>query len=299
MSSWAAACKGLPLLGAVVLGGCTAAPPPPQQWPGDGCQATVADSTVRSRRWDVQTETAVVAVSALLPRKACFPAVVLTPGGLQPGQSLLSSPLADALSSSGIGVFAWDPPGRGESEGQEDANGPAGQDALAALLRWVAAHDEVDPSMVVLYTRSFGAALGAGALARHPDLQPSHWLDYEGPGWLEEDLDFADPNNRETLAAYADESTDPQQWWRDRSPAAQMADTTTPYRRLQGLPDHALGPRVAHAQAMLSAGTDAHLNTTAVPEKITEQWVQSNVVDGGLSYDGDDAIALVRQSMDW
>lgn len=282
-----------------LLGGCADAVPP-DTWPASGCTVTDGRAGRPARRsWSLAVDGATIAIAAEEPRRAgCMAAVVLVPGGLQEGLSMLSSPLVESLNADGVAVYSWDPRGRGESTGVEDANGAQGQDDLAAVMRWIAAREEVDPDAVVLYTRSLGVALGAGALARHPDLRPRRWIDYEGPGWLEEDLEHAVGRSPETLRELAEASGDPEAWWAERTPAAWISETTVPYRRLQGLPDHALGPRVAHTVAMLSGGTDAQLNGIPAPDTVDEAWVQTNVIGGGLSYDGADAVALVRAAME-
>lgn len=288
-----------PLLALWLLGGCAAEHTAPDTWPSQGCTTSQSDpGYTRERSWTVTAAGTSLAVSARFAR-GCQPAVLLTPGGLQPGLSLLTSPLAEALADAGIAVYSWDPPGRGQSDGEDDANGAQGQDALAGVLRWIAAAESVDPGAVALYTRSFGAALGAGALARHPDLRPHRWIDYEGPGWLEEDLAAAQASPRDQFQALADASEDPDAWFDDRSPARWVNQTTTPYHRLQGLPDHALGPRVAHAAAMLAGGTEPHLNGQPAPMPADEEWIQAQAIPGGLSYDGADAIPIVRDALGW
>lgn len=287
------------LLATLLLGGC-ASEAPPEAWPTDGCRAAAAEAGATAERdWQLSAaDGTLLAIAGLEPRGgACRAALLLTPGGLQPGLSLLTSPLARALSSQGLAVYTWDPRGRGESGGAEDANGATGQDDLAAVLRWVAARPTVDPQAVSLYTRSLGGALGAGALARHTDLMPAVWIDYEGPGWLEEDLDHASGQSPDILRALAASSSDPEAWWAEREPAGFITETRVPYHRLQGLPDHALGTRLVHALAMVSGGEEAQLNSIAAPQDVSEDWIRDRVVSGGLSYDGEDAIAGVRAAL--
>ncbi|MFT5679854.1 MAG: pimeloyl-ACP methyl ester carboxylesterase [Myxococcota bacterium] len=226
-----------------------------------------------------------VSVAVRQPRD-CGGAVLIVPGGLQPGLELLDTDQADTLTDAGLTVVAFDPRGRGESEGEEDANGPIDQDDLAALLRWVAARERVDPDAVVLSSRSFGAAMAAGALSRHDDLRPLAWVDYEGPGWLEDDLTYAEGIGPDALREFAEVAEDTAAWWDAREPAGLIGGVTTSYWRLQGLPDHALGGRIAHTLACVNGATAASevtyngqplplLPTTA--EQLTE-----DAVAGGL-----------------
>jgi pimeloyl-ACP methyl ester carboxylesterase len=219
------------------------------------------------------------------PRGGCSGAVVIIPGGLQSGLSLLETAQSDALVDAGLTVVAFDPRGRGDSEGEEDANGPIGQDDLAALARWVAARERVDPDAVVLFSRSFGAAMAAGALSRHDDLAVLAWVDYEGPGWLEDDLEYAVGIGPDALRAYAEQVDDTAAWWAAREPAGLIGGVTAPYWRFQGLPDHALGGRIEHTFACID-------NADAVPEltynglsltlPTTAEQLTADAVEGGL-----------------
>ena len=261
---------------------------PPTQWPAEGCAATLtAAGRVGEHTWQLQVDDGVeLAVAALQPTgDDCRGAVVLVPGGLQTGLQLLDGEQAPMLAEAGLMVVAFDPRGRGESEGVEDANGMRAQDDLAALLRWVASLDEVDPDQVVLFSRSFGAAMASGALARHSDLSPLSWLDYEGPGWLEDDIAYATDTSAQNLQAMAAAAADPAAWWDAREPAGWVGRITTPYWRLQGVPDHAQGSRLAHAEAMLNGATAAPevvLNRHPVALPVSEEQIEQWVIEGGL-----------------
>ena len=229
-----------------------------------------------------------LAVTMREPRGGCSGAVVIIPGGLQSGLPLLETDQSDALVDAGLTVVAFDPRGRGDSEGAEDANGPTGQDDLAALTRWVAARERVDPDAVVLFSRSFGAAMAAGALSRHDDLAVLAWLDYEGPGWLEEDLAYAVGIGPDALRAYAEQVDDTAAWWDAREPAGLIGGVTVPYWRFQGLPDHALGGRIAHTFACIDSAAavpEVTYNGRPLSLPTTTEKLTTGAVDGGLEPD--------------
>ncbi len=239
--------------------GCAPVEHPPTTWPGDGCAQEQTDR--RARRWHgllVMADGVALSVATREPA-GCSGAVVLIPGGLQPGLSLLDT--------------------------AQDANGPVGQDDLAALTRWVAARDRIDPDAVVIFSRSFGAALAAGALSRHDDLRPLAWLDYEGPGWLEDDLQYAEGAGPDALRAFAGEVDDTEAWWDAREPAGLIGGVTAPYWRLQGLPDHALGGRVEHTLACVNGATAAAsvtYNGEPVSLPTTAEQLTEDAIAGGL-----------------
>ena len=165
--------------------------------------------------------------------------------------------------------MSWDPAGRGGSSGTEDVNGHRAQDDAASVWRWFAAHESVDSTAIVVLSHSFGGALAAGALGRHLDLQPMAWIDRESPGWWAEDLGYAPDFTRDKIEDLVAAESDPDAWWAEREPAGLMAQVRTPYHRLQGIPDHALGSYLGHAGAMLDA-------SVAVPERT----YNGTVIDG-------------------
>jgi hypothetical protein len=118
----------------------------------------------------------------------CFPAVVLVPGGINPGRLYALGGNAQLLSAAGMVVVTFNAEGRADdsgldirSEGTEDFNGHRNQDGLAAIVRYVAQLGYVDPENLGLKTQSYGISMGAGALARHPDLPVKYLIDGEGP----------------------------------------------------------------------------------------------------------------------
>ena len=290
----------------LLLGGsaCHPAQEPPTAWPSAGCAAEdAAEAGLRVRHQEDWLQVGPGALHlrvAVLraPSVVCSPAVVLVPGGLQAGLPLLDAALAPTLAAEGTAVYAWDPRGRGESMGEEDANGAQGQDDLAAVLRWVASQEDVDPTQVVLYSRSFGAALAAGALARHADLAPLAWLDYEGPGWLSRDLDHAHGQSVATLRALSETAADPEAWWAEREPAGWVGAVTVPYWRAQGYPDHALGSYMQHVLAMVNGAelaSEVRYNGAVQTERLSDSAARAAAVLPGLDPDGEAMVQAVRQ----
>jgi len=270
--------------------GCKTVVEAPEIWPNAGCVAdeVAEDVTWNTEQWwqrsiidDVETH-----VQAHVPASVnCTGAIVMAPGGFQAGTPDLNSDQSEALADMGFMVVAYDPRGRGESEGEEDANGALGQRDLAELLRWVAARPDVDPQRVVLFSRSFGASLASGALGRFSDLKVRAWVDYEGPGWMEEDLAHASDQNQETFAAIVDQQPDSDLWWDDREPAGWISNVNVDYYRVQGVPDHALGEWMGHAEAMVGGATSASsvwFNNHLITQPLTADQLRDLAISGGV-----------------
>lgn len=272
---------------------------PPESWRAEGCTASSPDPDDRhpdrqDEVWLLLDAEERMRVHARWPRRAdCVGAVVLVPPGFEAGERLLDKGQADALSERGVAVLSFDPRGRGHSDGVDDINGYQGQDDLAALLRWLSARTEVDPTHIVVSSRSFGGALAAGALGRHEDLAPAGWVDVESPGDLSEDLAWAPELNQERFAEVVDPQ-DPEAWWAEREPAGLIGTVTSRYHRIQGIPDHALGERTLHAVAMLSGAVMAeetvYNGIPMAPEEATPEFVRDNAITSGEVVDPDDWI---------
>ena len=222
----------------------------------------------------------------------CLPLVVIMPPGLQAGTKDIETDWSNALVELGYWVLHWDPRGRGESTGQEVANGPAGASDAAAVLRWASALPNVDSDRISLLSRSFGGALAAGALAQHADLEPNLWIDYESPGWLLDDIQYVEGRSRTQLEAMAQDAF----WWQERSPAYWAPNVGIPYVRLQGLPDHAQGPRFEHAQAVLERLSSSEIWLNAEPWS-EGQISETVLIGGGLRPDSDAFIAQLQLAL--
>jgi pimeloyl-ACP methyl ester carboxylesterase len=261
----------------------------PASWPQSGCASEPVGSAagVQRRDWWLESgDGQELWMEGRWPKgRDCSPAVLLLPGGFQAGTDELDGGQADALAASGIAVLVFDPSGRGKSEGEDDHNGFAAQDETAEVLRWLASNDDVDPTRVLVRSRSFGGALAAGALTRHPDLRPLAWVDVESPGWLEDELPYAPLTNQQTMTELAEQAGDPAAWWAEREPAALVAGLTLPYHRVQGLPDHALDNYMGHAVAMLEQAlptTAVFLNEQPLTTPLTEEEVKERAVHPGI-----------------
>ncbi len=273
--------------------GCTQVVVAPTTWPTEGC--TSAAVTVAGEGWrtDVLLERpdgVQLAMANRFPEgPECVAAVVYAPPGFDPGLDRVGEAQALALADAGFATFVWDPRGRGESAGEEDANGFLSQDDFAAVVRWAASQASVDPTRVLLYSRSFGGTLAAGALARDTTLAPLGWVDFESPGWLSDDLAYATEHTAERVQSLADASGDPEVWFSEREAAGFMGDVAVPYHRAQGNPDHALTTLQA-AIAMVNGATSSpavRLNGVLITEPLTEETVAAGAGDDALDPGGE------------
>lgn len=269
----------------LLLMACQSLIHPPFEWSERRCRysppSNSTKSTIQRYLWideDVQLN-----VVAQGPDSGhCLPAIVVMPPGLQAGSKDVNTTWSEQLSLAGYWVIHWDPRGRGESTGLEVANGPQGSSDAAAVLRWASALDGIDPDKIMILSRSFGGALAAGALGQHRDLAPYIWVDYESPGWLQEDIQQVEGRSREQLESMATGAD----WWLERSPAYWAPNITQPYFRIQGIPDHAQGARYAHAQSILERmGTEKSWINLEIWDgsKLSE----TDLVSGGIHPDDD------------
>ncbi len=117
-----------------------------------------------------------------------LPCVVMIPGGLGAGRTMVLRATARTLAARGVVVAGFNARGRSSgklrdrrSAGREDLCGPGDQDDLAAVIRHLAEWPSVDAARLGIYACSFGLVAAAGALARHPDLPVAWLVDEEGP----------------------------------------------------------------------------------------------------------------------
>ena len=167
------------------------------------------------------------------------------PPGLQEGVKDIETQWSDALVDLGYWVLHWDPRGRGSSTGQEVANGPEGASDAAALLRWASALPNVDSHIELPYCRGLLAVLWRRV----------HWHStlIWGPIYGSTMRPLA--GCLRTFSMSKVDLGNNSKQWRSMSCGGTNALQPIgrqylgiPYVRLQGLPDHAQGPRFEHAQ---------------------------------------------------
>jgi pimeloyl-ACP methyl ester carboxylesterase len=181
--------------------------------------------------------------------KELLPAVVLVPGGFGDSAQFRKPRGEDAIfSPAGYFVLTFDPDGRGQSQGKEDYNGFTHQDGLAEVIRLAATLPGVDPSRIGLVTYSFGITMGAGALARHPDLPVKFLVDWEGPANRDDTggCDGAGLGHLKEIASCADEA-----FWSQREADRFIGQIKVPYQRVQSQKDH-VQPDNYHAILMVN-----------------------------------------------
>ncbi|MCK6527260.1 hypothetical protein L6R50_06745 [Myxococcota bacterium] len=214
-----------------------------------------------------------------------FPAVLLYPGGLGPARMFARyrcAVTAADLAAAGYASFRWDPAGRGESEGEEDCNGPRHQDEVAEALALLLARPEVDPARVAVVSISLGIAATAGALARHPGIgaRARFLLDWEGPGerrWIPPYATRA-PGQ----ASITHEMHCRPEFWVDREAIRAVPRLPCPYLRYQSHWDHVHGPMRQHAVDLVNAALGG-----------TAPWVRLNDNAPNVPVDGS-ALPLYR-----
>lgn len=192
-----------------------------------------------------------------------FAAVVYIPGGINPGRLLALGNEVQLLAAAGMVVVTFNAEGRGEdipediiSEGTEDHNGFRQQDGLKAIVEWLLALPYVDADNVGIKTQSFGIAMGAGCVGRHPDLLVKYLVDGEGPPssfvvaqepWAL-DQDPSNDKHEEVFGIIGHYSTyrDPGQanrdWWSEREAERFIGNFRGRYLRLQAEWDHSQPP---------------------------------------------------------
>lgn len=196
-----------------------------------------------------------------------LPALVLVPGG-GADSSFFENVKKDAQTLADLGFFVvtFDPDGRGKSEGAEDYNGFTQQDGLKAVI------DSIEADSIGLITFSYGITMGAGVLARYPNLPVEFLIDWEGPA-SRDNTGGCDGLGTGHLQEIAD--CDNEDFWREREAVTFIEDIRIPYLRLQSEKDHTL-PHYNHTLAMIEAALAGdspwvRLNDGAVNETYTEQ----------------------------
>ncbi len=247
-----------------------------QNCPADCALTPNPSPTGRGEKHTVTNPTsgASLAVYVNLPAAATVspvPALVLVPGG-SGNSSSFRKPNGEfhAFVQAGYGVIVFDPDGRGQSAGTEDYNGFIQQDGLAAVIEFAATLPGVDPSRIGLVTYSYGITMGAGALARHPDLPVAFLIDWEGPANRNDTggCDAGSLGHLQDVASCTDEA-----FWAQREASTFIAQIRVPYQRIQSEQDH-VQPDNAHAILMVNNAVNG-----GVP------WVRLNDLPPNQTYD--------------
>jgi hypothetical protein len=187
-----------------------------------------------------------------------FPAVIYVQGGINPGAMNVSG-----LAREGFIEVHWNAPGRvsqhpddHRSSGEEDYNGFRGQDALKAITEYTMSLSNVVTDNVGVQTNSYGITMGAGCLARYPELGIKYLIDHEGPSsdfvttketWA---LDADTSNDQHELihsilnhySTYRDSSDTNRIFWSERQALTFIGLINCYYLRVQAQWDHAQPP---------------------------------------------------------
>ena len=193
----------------------------------------------------------------------CFPAVVLVPGGINPGRMLAHGYEARLLAEAGMVVVSFNAEGRVDdapediaSEGSEDYNGYRHQDGLCAIVEYIMELEFVLPGNVGLWTQSYGITMGAGCAGRHPEIPIKYIVDGEGPPTsfvtchepLALDGDVSNDKHELVFgimghySTYRDPSPGNHDFWVEREAIRFIGNFRGKYLRLQATWDHAQPP---------------------------------------------------------
>jgi hypothetical protein len=244
----------------------------------------------------------------------CFSAVVLVPGGINPGRMAIHGKEAEQLARVGMVVVTFNAEGRIDtiapekdlrSEGTEDYNGFRHQDGLCEIVRHVIALPYVTPDNVGIATQSYGITMGAGCAGRYPDLPIKYLVDGEGPPdsfvtTHEPSTLDGDPSNDKVEVVYdildhyslsRDPSEENQAFWSEREAIRFIGAYRGRYLRLQATWDHAQPP---WSEAEIPAFDQPPLwwhnkHTTDMVNTAVEggvPWVQVNLARHGNSVNG-------------
>jgi pimeloyl-ACP methyl ester carboxylesterase len=255
----------------------------PQDCDGDGeTQPAVEDTPGEEFRVTNPTTGVELYVHVTTPDVAntvMFPAVVLVPGGVGDSAGFRRpGAMTDVLAEAGYVTVVFDPDGRGESSGEEDYNGHAQQDGLAAVIEFAADLPQVDSDRLGLVSYSYGVTMASGALARHPDLPILFYIDWEGPADRFDTTTDCTPNTRIDFAPCDDDA-----FWSQREALEFISEVQVPYQRLQTENDH-VQPDVDHAVNMICAAVQGD-----------PPWVRLNDLDTNERYDNDDPPAMIPE----
>lgn len=202
--------------------------------------ATTFHTTVENPPSGVELSAYLVLPATAKKSDDTFPIVMMIPGGTDWGTNAFSedSDTKEILLENSIGFAYFDPDGRGESAGEEDANGHTHQDGLFAVTQRLIEHEKVNIEEMGLLSYSYGTTLASGMLARYADEVPYKWyVDWEGPSKREYTTSGCTPNEKNRNTALMVDCSD-EEFWSERESASFLANIKIPYLRLQNIKDH-------------------------------------------------------------
>ncbi|MHC9543415.1 MAG: alpha/beta hydrolase family protein [Vulcanimicrobiota bacterium] len=173
-----------------------------------------------------------------------LPVVIIVPPGEQAAQSMF--PYARTIAEGGIAVFCYDPEGRGKSTGAEDYNGPAHQDDVTEVIKYLRSQrGEVDYRNIGILSFFDGTTAAVGSLFKNPKLDVKYLIDLEGPATREDCIRQRCPLPKE---AGMDDF-----FWKDREAFSFIQRIFCRYLRLQCKTDHAMQDDKTYAIRMYNA----------------------------------------------
>lgn len=230
----------------------------------------------------------------ILPKKASaagpLPALVLVPGGIGSGTSLMDPirPL-QIMADAGFVIVVFDAEGRAKTAGVENTNGFIQQDGLTEVIRFTATLPEVDATQIGLVSFSYGITMASGALARHPELPVRMLIDWEGPSsrfYSTVGCNIPAGGSSGGGGKIAWQPCDNEGFWSEREAATFIKSVCVPYQRIQSEKDHVQSTN-AHAVEMINNAVAG-----SVP------WVRLNDETPNQTYDPAAPPAMLPESSD-
>ncbi len=173
-----------------------------------------------------------------------LPVVIIVPPGEQAAQAMFT--YARTIAQGGIAVFCYDPEGRGKSTGTEDYNGPAHQDDLTEVIKYLRSQrGEVDYRNIGILSFFDGTTTAVGSLFKNPKLDVKYLIDLEGPATRDDCIKQRCPLPKE---AGTDDF-----FWKDREAFSFIQRIFCRYLRLQCKTDHAMIDDKTYAIRMYNA----------------------------------------------
>ena len=187
--------------------------------------------------------------------KGPWPAVLFVPS-IGPGLPAIRKEQWRRLAADGMVVAALDPEGRCTLPprgpvGVESWQGPNQQEDVKCVVEFLAGLPYVARRNIGLVTFSGGSLLVGCALGRWPDMPVAYWVDVEGPH--DGTIILGAPGGHPS--PLKDPSPENVAFWNERSPVKFITRYRGRYLRAQAEIDHAQGPYVDHAIAMINAAT--------------------------------------------